>query len=92
MGAESAKKVINRENTFSSAVKRTLRDMVDQLDPVPGADIANATASHTITDPADAPATPDALRDDLVANAIPEIEAALDALGAKINEILAAIN
>lgn len=49
---------------------------------------ADASASHSITDPADAPANADALRDDLVANALPEITAALDALGAKINAIL----
>ena len=51
-------------------------------------DITDASESHTITDPADAPATADALRDDLVANAIPDIESALDALGATLNEIL----
>ena len=50
--------------------------------------ILNATASHTITDPADTPATADALRDDLVANALPEITSALDALGSKINSVI----
>jgi len=55
----------------------------------PGAHIADASVAHAITDPGDAPADADALRDDLVANAIPEIEAAFDALGAKINELLA---
>ena len=55
------------------------------------ANIADASESHTITDPADSPATADALRDDLVTNAIPEIEGALDALGAKINAILALV-
>lgn len=53
--------------------------------------ISNASAAHSITDPADSPANADALRDDLVANAIPDIEAALDALGAKINLILTAL-
>lgn len=53
--------------------------------------VADASASHSITDPADTPASADALRDDLVANAIPEIEAALDALGTKINSIIATL-
>ena len=53
--------------------------------------IADASTSHSITDPADAPADADALRDDLVANAIPDIESALDALGTKINSILDAL-
>ena len=55
----------------------------------PGAHVADASVAHAITDPADAPATADILRDDLVANAIPEIKAALDALGTTINAILA---
>jgi len=48
---------------------------------------ADAAASevHTVTDPADTPATADALRDDLVLNTIPSIEAALNALGAEFN-------
>lgn len=54
----------------------------------PGTHIADASVAHAITDPVDTPATADVLRDDLVANAIPEIKAAFDALGAKINEIL----
>jgi hypothetical protein len=53
--------------------------------------IADASTSHAITDPADAPADADALRDDLVANTIPDIETALDALGTKINSILTAL-
>lgn len=50
--------------------------------------IVDASESHTITDPGDAPADADALRDDLVLNAIPDIEAALNALGVKVNAIL----
>jgi len=49
---------------------------------------ANASTAHAITDPGDAPASVDALRDDLVANTIPSIETALNALGTKINSIL----
>jgi hypothetical protein len=49
---------------------------------------ANASAAHTITAPADTPATADALRDDLVTNTIPSIEAALNALGTKYNNLL----
>lgn len=50
--------------------------------------IDDASASHTITDPADTPITADALRDDLVTNTIPSIETALNNLGTKINDIL----
>lgn len=48
----------------------------------------DASTSHAITDPADSPASADALRDDLVTNTIPAIESALNALGTKINAIL----
>jgi len=51
----------------------------------------DASIAHAITDPANTPATADALRDDLVLNAIPDIETALNALGAKINAILVKI-
>ena len=50
---------------------------------------ADASTAHGITAPGDAPASADALRDDLVANTIPSIESALNALGTKINNILA---
>ena len=48
----------------------------------------DASESHTVTDPSDTPADADALRDDLVANTIPSIESALNALGVKINAVL----
>lgn len=44
-------------------------------------------ALDAIPDPADAPATADALRDDLVANTLPEIRDALSTLAARINDI-----
>ncbi len=50
---------------------------------------ADASTTHDITDPGDSPASADALRDDLVSNTIPSIESALNALGTKINSILA---
>ena len=53
--------------------------------------INDAETVHVVTDPADAPADADALRDDLVANVIPDIEGDLDALGTKINTILTAL-
>ena len=53
------------------------------------ANVVDASVVHAITDPADTPATADVLRDDLVTNAIPDIEAALNALGTKVNAILA---
>jgi hypothetical protein len=55
------------------------------------AHIADAATAHAITDPADTPADADALRDDLVTNTIPAIESGLDALGTKINSLLAAL-
>jgi len=45
-------------------------------------------AATTVTDPADTPATADALRDDLVTNALAEIRAALNAHETKINAML----
>lgn len=42
-----------------------------------------------ITNPADAPATADALRDDLVANTIPQIKNAVATIAAKYNSLLA---
>jgi predicted RecA/RadA family phage recombinase len=47
--------------------------------------------SQAITDPADSPATADALRDDIVANALPAIRNNLADQGTKINAILAAL-
>ena len=41
-----------------------------------------------ITDPADTPASADALRDDLVANSLPEIRDAISTLADKMNSIL----
>lgn len=57
----------------------------------PAAKITDASTSHAITDPADTPADVDTLRDDLVANTIPDINSALDALGTKMNLIIDAI-
>ena len=48
-------------------------------------------AMTAITDPADTPADADALRDDLVTNVIPTIEANFTDLQAKVNAILAAL-
>lgn len=56
-----------------------------------GTTITDATESHSITDPSDAPVDADELRDDLVANTLPDIVAALNALGVTMNEILAAL-
>lgn len=52
------------------------------------AHVADASTTHAITDPGDAPADADALRDDLVTNVIPTIETALNNLGTKINSLL----
>ncbi|HNU81939.1 MAG TPA: hypothetical protein PKO05_00720 [Thermoanaerobaculia bacterium] len=48
-------------------------------------------ALTAVTDPADTPADADALRDDLVTNTIPTIEANFTDLQAKVNAILAAL-
>lgn len=53
------------------------------------------TANETLqalTDPADAPGTADALRDDLVANLIPELRNNLADLAAKINALIIHMN
>ncbi len=42
---------------------------------------------QALTDPADAPATADTLRDDLVANLIPELRNNYADLAAKVNEL-----
>ena len=55
------------------------------------AHIEDATTAHAITDPADSPADADALREDLVTNVIPSVDSALNALGTKINSILAVL-
>ncbi len=52
------------------------------------AHVADASTTHAITDPGDAPADADALREDLVTNVIPTIETALNNLGTKINALL----
>lgn len=51
--------------------------------------ISNLSTSTSITDPADTPADADTLRDDIVANTIPDIESTLDDHATKINAILA---
>jgi len=62
---------------------------VDTTMTLNSAHIVDASTAHAITDPADSPASADALRDNLVANTIPSIETALNNLGTKINSILA---
>lgn len=51
---------------------------------------ANSTL-EAVPDPADAPATADALRDDLVANALPALRNNLADLGGKVNSILSVL-
>jgi len=50
-----------------------------------------SSVTTSVTDPADAPANADALRDDLVANALAEIEAALGNLSTRDGELKTAI-
>jgi hypothetical protein len=63
---------------------------VDPSD-ISGSSGGSGTAVVTITDPADTPATADALRDDLVTNSLPEIRNCITGLQAKVNGILAAM-
>jgi hypothetical protein len=53
--------------------------------------ITLTSVTTTVTDPADSPADADALRDDLVANAINEIETALGNLSTRDGELETAI-
>lgn len=65
-----------------------LADEADLTDSTAGT--ANDTL-QAVPDPADTPASVDALRDDLVANAIPAIRNNFADLAAKVNTILAAL-
>lgn len=75
-----------------------LRRLLDRLAGVAAARADSAqnaitltAVSSAVTDPADAPATVDALRDDLVANALNEIETALGNLATRDTELETAI-
>ena len=57
-------------------------------DMVLAATQSDAVTTHAVTDPGDAPADADALRDDLVTNTIPSIEGMLNALGTIINALI----
>lgn len=70
----------------SSGVQQTA--IVSLTDNTAGT--ANDTLA-AIPDPADSPATADALRDDLVANTLPPLRNDLADLAAKVNAILAAL-
>jgi len=54
-------------------------------------EVAEIGTAPTITVPADSPATADALRDDLVTNALAEIQTSLNALYSKADGIIAAL-
>ncbi len=72
-----------------------IRNNGTQASAVPDlTDNSAGTADDTIqalTDPADAPASADALRDDLVANLIPELRNNIADLTAKVNDLIAAV-
>lgn len=58
-------------------------------------DNSAGTANDTIAaipDPADTPASADALRDDIVANTLPAVRNAIADLAAKINAVIAALS
>ena len=57
-------------------------------DMVLAATQSDAVTTHAVTDPGDAPADADTLRDDLVTNTIPSIEGMLNALGTIINALI----
>ncbi len=83
------------------ASPRVLRKLVDDINralvyvcdalPLEQDHLTAATAAHTITNPTDAPANADALRDNLVAVTLPQIVAALNALGARINALITSL-
>lgn len=79
---------------WSGTDGRTLQD-TDIGSAIPDlTDNTTGTANDTLqalTNPADSPASADALRDDLVANLIPELRNNYADLGAKINSILATL-
>ena len=66
---------------------QTQDDLTDNSGGTP--DTTLAAVDVAITDPADAPADADALRDDLVANAIPEIEASLTTIANAVASLAA---
>lgn len=76
MSRAEAKKSVNRSQQFSLQEKRSLREAIDKLAGAPDTAITDASEAHALN----------AVFDNT------EVEAALDALGAKINEILAVVN
>lgn len=76
MSRAEAKKSVNRSQQFSLQEKRSLREAIDKLAGAPDTDITDASEAHSLN----------AVFDNT------EVEAALDALGVKINEILAVVN
>lgn len=82
--------------TESVQAKRSLGSATG-TQPVAIADLTDNTAGTpaaalaAIPDPADAPATADILRDDLVANTLPPIRDNLASLNASMDSVLAAL-
>lgn len=75
MSGTNAEKAINRSSSFSLQEKQTLREVVGQIAITEGAAITDASTAHALN----------ATFSDT------EVEAALNALGTKINAILAAL-
>ena len=72
---------------IADVAAQTQDDLTDNSGGTP--DTTLAAVDVEITDPADTPADADALRDDLVANAIPEIEASLTTLANAVASLTA---
>lgn len=71
--------------TISHDPESDIGALTDSTSGTPGSTIS------ALTDPADTPATADALRDDLVANIIPELRNNLASLTAQVNAIRTAL-
>ena len=80
--------VYGNDGTTTKKVAFQATEVADLTDNSGGSSGGDTIAA--ITDPADTPASADALRDDLVANTIPEIKDAIATLAEKLNDHLAA--
>jgi len=75
---------------FGSGVLVSRPPSVNQLGGTAGGTVDGSI--QVLTDPADLPLTADALRDDLVANLIPQLRNNIEELQQKINELAAVLN
>lgn len=77
--------LIDLSSEISQSQQADIGVLVDNI----GGTVALTLAA--VTDPGDLPASVDALRDDLVANAIPEIRNALSSIADQVNDLRTAL-